>query len=51
MRNSGVKKGNLPIKNDDESSHVAETDKISNLKLVEDISKIFKFIESEVSGI
>jgi hypothetical protein len=30
---------------------VAETDKISNLKLVDDISGILKFIESEVSGI
>ena len=30
---------------------VAKTDKISNLRLAEDISKILKFIESEVSGI
>ena len=44
-------KEKLPIKNDEESSLVAETSEISNLKLVDDISKILEFIESEVSGI
>jgi hypothetical protein len=36
----------VPIANDEKSSLVAETDGISNLKLVEDISKILEFIES-----
>ncbi len=43
----GYKK--TPIKNDDESSSVAEADKISNLKLVEDIYKILIFMDSENS--
>jgi hypothetical protein len=44
-RTLGDKKEKLPIKNDEESSLVAEADQISNLKLVEDIYKIMIFMD------
>jgi hypothetical protein len=47
MRTSGDKREKLPIKNDEESSFVAECDEISNLDLVDDIIKIFEFLDSE----
>jgi hypothetical protein len=46
MRTSGDKKEKLPIKNDEESSLVAESGEISNLDLLEDIFKILEIMES-----
>jgi hypothetical protein len=50
MRTSGVIKEKLTIKFDEESSLVAETDKISNLILVSDIIKILEYLDSNVYG-
>ena len=44
MRTSGDKK-KLPIRNDEESSIVAEPGEISNLDLIKDVDKIVKLLE------
>jgi hypothetical protein len=51
MRSSEGIKEKLPINNDEESSFVAESGEISNLKLVDDIFNIIEFIESKASCI